>query len=547
MDEPLRFIDLFCGAGGLTQGFVDAGYKPVFALDKDADSIATYRRNHPGVRTEQKSITDLTPEQVADFAGGHVDVVVGGPSCQGFSTANRKTKANDERNHLWSHMLAIVEHLQPRAFLMENVPGMAHWKEGAFGGEVLAAFTKLGYTVTKDIVLAADYGVPQRRRRLFIVGILGDTLFEVPAATHMGGWRRDTLTLWEAKRVTAGLLPHVSCWETIADLPPLDGNAGEAVRPYRTRLGTNAPPIASWLRRGSKTLHDHETHVLGTEHAQLISHVPPGGTWRDIPPHLLPDRFRGMRRTDSTNLFGRLDPSLPAYTINTQFSNVTTGCYTHPYEDRALTVREGARLQTFPDTYVFEGTVGSKYRQVGNAVPPMLAAVMAAALAQQLVGKKQADEAYPRPVPLRPGTLPPAPPSNVIRQRMRQQKRSSTKPEVALRTTLFARGLRYKVDFAPVPGVRRKADIVFVGARIAVFLDGCFWHGCPEHSRETKSNTKWWADKIAANKKRDIETNELLAEAGWQVVRIWEHDDPTQAADMVAEAVRAATPARAAG
>src|SRR4051812_18139242 len=109
--EPnaLRFIDLFCGAGGLTQGFKDAGYVPAFALDKDADSIATYRRNHPGVPTSAQSIIDLAPEEVARLAGGRVDVVVGGPSCQGFSTANRKTRANDERNDLWSHMLNIVE------------------------------------------------------------------------------------------------------------------------------------------------------------------------------------------------------------------------------------------------------------------------------------------------------------------------------------------------------------------------------------------------------------------------------------------------------
>lgn len=234
--RPLRFVDLFCGAGGLTQGFADVGYKPVFALDKDADSISTYERNHPGVPTARKSIADLTPEQVAELAGGTVDVVVGGPSCQGFSTANRKTRANDERNDLWAHMLDIVEHLQPRAFLMENVPGMAHWKGGQFGHEVLAAFGKLGYTVTKDIVLAADYGVPQRRRRLFIVGILGDKPFEVPAATHMGGWRRDTLHLWEAKRVKAGLLPHLSCWEAIADLPPPGGH------PRRARRSVPEPP-----------------------------------------------------------------------------------------------------------------------------------------------------------------------------------------------------------------------------------------------------------------------------------------------------------------
>lgn len=545
--RALRFIDLFCGAGGLTQGFADAGYEPVFALDKDADSISTYQRNHPGVPTSFKSITELTPRQVAELAGGAVDVVVGGPSCQGFSTANRKTRLDDERNDLWAHMLGIVEHLKPRAFLLENVPGMAHWREGHFGHEVLKAFGKLGYTVTEDILLAANYGVPQRRRRLFIVGILGDVPFRVPDATHMGGWRRDTLHLWEAKRVKAGLLPHLSCWETIADLPPLGRTAGVPAGPYGSRLGKESPAIARLLRRGSKTLHDHEARLLSSEHEQLVRHVPQGGTWRDIPPHLLPDRFRGMRRTDSTNLFGRLDPALPSYTINTQYSNVTTGCYTHPYEDRPLSVREGARLQTFPDTYVFTGPVESKYRQVGNAVPPMLASVMASALAEQLLGGEQAGQLHRRPVALRPGPVPPAPPTALTGQRMRKQKRVNTRPEVTLRTALFARGLRYRINAGPLLGLRRKADILFVGARTAVFVDGCFWHGCPIHSRDTKSNTKWWADKIAANKQRDAETNALLAAAGWQVLRIWEHEDPAEAAERVHVVVRARSAARAAG
>ena len=172
-DRRLRAIDLFCGAGGLSQGFEAANYELAYVLDKDEDSIETFRRNHPGVAAECVSITERTAEQIAQAAGGPVDVIVGGPSCQTFSTAGRKNgwvRKGDPRNDLWKQMLSLVQYLKPKAFLLENVPGMVYWKKGEFGAQVLDEFRALGYAVSKDILLAADYGVPQRRRRLFIVG-----------------------------------------------------------------------------------------------------------------------------------------------------------------------------------------------------------------------------------------------------------------------------------------------------------------------------------------------------------------------------------------
>ena len=286
------------------------------------------------------------------MAGGRVDVVLGGPSCQSFSTHGRRTKwvgEGDERNDLWEHMFNVVRHLKPKAFLLENVPGMVYFKHGSFGDKILKRFADEGYTVRKEILLAADWGVPQRRRRLFIVGILGDTPFEFPEATHLGGWRRDSLGDVGEEASERGLLEHLTVWDAIGDLPMFGDQPGtaEEVRPERRQP---RPPSRARLRKGSRALRDHEVPLMSIDTRDLIRHVPAGGTWRDIPPHLLPDRYRGMRRTDSTNLLGRLDASLPAYTITTQFNNVTTGCFTHPVEDRALSVREGARVQTFPDT-----------------------------------------------------------------------------------------------------------------------------------------------------------------------------------------------------
>jgi DNA (cytosine-5)-methyltransferase 1 len=506
----------------------------------DEDSIKTYRANHPGVTAECISITDRTPEQIAKAAGGKVDVVVGGPSCQSFSTHGRKNgwvRKGDPRNDLWKQMLGIVEHLEPKAFLLENVPGMAYWKSGEFGAHVLDQFEKLGYSVTKEILLAADYGVPQRRRRLFLVGVLGEAKFEFPEQTHMGGWRRDYLALWEKKRKDAGKLRHVRVWEAIGDLPTATINGEVTAVPEQGRI----TPFSRRMRDGRRVgvITHHAPLPISPENLELISHVPQGGTWRDIPRHLLPDRYRGMRRTDSTNLFGRLDPELPAYTITTQFDNVTTGCFTHPYHDRALTLREAARIQTFPDRYQFIGDRSSICRQIGNAVPPLLAHVLASAIAEAVLGKETAARMHPAPKPIKPAAKIPAPPASdkKTQNRMKRQAKRDTKPEVLLRKALSRLGLRYRKEFAPVLGVRTKADIVFPGPKIAVFVHGCFWHGCPEHHRPTKSNTKWWADKIAANKVRDDKTRCALEAAGWTVVRVWEHEPPGEAAARIATLV----------
>lgn len=538
LSGALRAIDLFCGAGGLTQGFRDAGFLVPFALDRDPTAMATYRKNHPKTATYLGSITDLSPMQIREMAGGHVDVVVGGPSCQGFSTAGRRNgwvRDEDERIHLWKHMLAVVEELRPKAFLMENVPGLVYWKDGEFGATIVERFENLGYSVDHDILLAADFGVPQRRRRLFMVGLLGGKPFSFPGPTHHGGWRRDRLAEGEAERQRRGLMRHISCWEAIADLPPLGEGPGA---PILARLQTRSTPFMRAMRRGAKDIRDHEVAPLGDYHRALVKHVAPGGTWRDIPPHLLPDRFRGMRRSDSTNLLGRLDPTLPSYTMTTQFTNVTVGCNTHPFEPRSLSIREGARLQTFPDSYVFMGSVANRARQIGNAVPPVLGSALAWALACQ-ISPHRAGKHHKPWEPIRPSSVQPVPPTDPgTRTRMKRQRRVDTTPELLLRKGLFARGLRYRVDYRPLPGLGRTVNLVFRRQRVAVFVDGCFWHGCPEHSRDTKSNTVWWRDEIEANRVRDAKTTTLLEENGWTVLRIWDHVAPEEAIRQVEACVR---------
>src|SRR5581483_11805314 len=379
----LRAIDLFCGAGGLSQGFRQAGFDIRLGVDADADACATYRLNQPGAEALVADLRELSPTDVLNEAGlGEVEIVLGGPSCQGFSTHGRRNgwvRPDDRRNFLYREYARIVEGLQPLCFVMENVPGLLYYDNGRFWERIRRRFVRSGYRVRHELLLAADYGIPQLRRRLLIVGTRLPGQFRFPERTHVGALRRDHRDLWERRRLAEWpyLDPHVGVWDAISDLPPIEAGGGSE----RARYGGPArTEFQHRLRAGSRWLYDHQAAPLSKEHLRQIEHVPEGGTWRDIPLELLPTRFARIRRTDSTTLFGRLERAFPAYTITTQFNNVTTGCYTHPLQHRALSAREGARIQTFPDRYRFVGSLESKCRQIGNAVPPLLAEVVAHAV-----------------------------------------------------------------------------------------------------------------------------------------------------------------------
>ncbi|OMB94513.1 hypothetical protein A5732_13680 [Mycobacterium colombiense] len=539
---------MYCGAGGLTEGFRNAGYEVGFALDWDPDSCETYKKNHPATYVANAPITDYTPKQIEMLAGGPVDVVLGGPSCQSFSTAGRRTRwvgEGDARNDLWEHMFEIVRYLKPKAFLMENVPGLLYFKSGSFGEKILRRFSEEGYTVRKEILLAADWGVPQRRRRLFLVGIRGTTGFKFPEPTHLGGWRRDSLELWEQKRQERGLLEHLTVWDAIGDLPRLDASQGPTNK-YALKAN-EATSIALTLRKGSRSLRDHEVSAMSPETRRLIRYVPAGGTWRDIPPHQLPERYWGMRRTDSTNLLGRLDASLPAYTITTQYNNVTTGCFTHPIEDRSLSVREGARIQTFRDTYEFIGSLHSRCRQIGNAVPPLLAQVLAHAIAVQ-IGDQQAAEVHPAPLPPvrgawvnHPGTA-----DQVTQARKRREARQDTLASRLVQAELITSKIPFTVTGKGY-SVPREGDILIENSKIVAMVNSCFWNGCADHTKETKSRTKWWALKIIENQKRDAQTKAYWERKGWDVAVFWEHEHPDDVVRHLQELVDAKSQAEGGG
>lgn len=380
LDGAVRAIDLFSGAGGLSEGFRQAGFHVGAGLDNDPEALATLAYNHPETATIGADVREVSGRDLLDAAGfGGVDVMIGGPSCQGFSTQGRRGRwasEDDPRNLLYREYARLAGELKPDWIVMENVTGLLWFDKGAFARKIFAEFESKGYRLEHRVLLAADYGVPQLRRRLIIIGTRTDRAIVWPEQTHMGAVRRDAIELWENKRKTLfpHLAPHRSVWSAISDLPRIGSGGGRDTSRYSRQPQSDYQAL---MRGENEVLYNHEAPPLPDVHYELIKHVREGETWREIPVDKLPPRFAKIRRTDGTNLFARPDRNRPSYTIITQFGNVTTGAYTHPTQDRAFSAREGARIQSFPDHFRFLGPLTSQYRQIGNAVPPMLANAVA--------------------------------------------------------------------------------------------------------------------------------------------------------------------------
>ena len=339
----LRAIDLFCGAGGLSLGLANAGIEVACAVDNWSVAANTYSANfdHPVLAAD---ISDLTAADILDFGGtpgGDVDVVVGGPPCQGFSV-QRIGSDLDARNSLVLEFARLVLEFRPKMFLMENVPGLL----GRRGGPLAEAFDRTlsasGYRVRSIRLNVCEYGVPQSRRRVMFYGWPeGEREFDFPAPTHGAD---DYLTVWDA----IGDLPSPP-----ADCTPL---AGDPLH-RRTRLS----PLN--LKR--------------------LQHIPPGGGMVDLPVDLRVACHRnGADRIGHRYVYGRLAPDKPSATITARFDSFTRGRFGHPYENRNITLREGARLQSFPDRFEFIGNQEPIAALIGNAVPPTLATLVA----RQIVG-----------------------------------------------------------------------------------------------------------------------------------------------------------------
>lgn len=345
MVERPSFVDLFCGAGGLSLGLKHAGWRSLLAVDHWTDAVNTYAANFPGDRVVSEDISTLDEERLAGLVGERPDWVVGGPPCQGFSTVGRRER-NDPRNKLVHEFARVVRALRPSAFLIENVVGL---RDMRFVGHVCRLFSDLGYDVTPLVLTAADYGVPQLRRRVVFVGHREGNSFLKPAPAKRPG-------------------DYVTVWDAIGDLPELE--PGQKAEAY------DKPPATQYqrqMRRGSKSLQGHEASNHPDYLVRAISFIPDGGNRLSIPERYQP-------KSGFHNSYSRLHSGSPAVAVTQNMGKPSATRCIHPFQHRGLTAREGARLQGFPDAFHFQGPVTSQRLQIANAVPPILAEMLGRAL-----------------------------------------------------------------------------------------------------------------------------------------------------------------------
>lgn len=389
--NPLKMIDLFAGAGGLSEGLREAGFAVLYANEIKSRYAETYALNHPEVIVDQRDIRKVDATTVRHrlrLEKGELDLIAGGPPCQGFSINAPIRSANDDRNHLFKEFLRFVDEFYPRAVLIENVPGLVSFSGGSTLQAILTTLKKHGYDSDVRILYAPHYGVPQTRWRTIVTGVREGQGIQAsfPEPIRQAPIRINFTSRFEGRNIVSlpsklELPKFTSVKDAIDDLPILsNGESGETIKKYRTKPKND---FQRAMRVGSNGVVNHEAARLSKINMDRLSHILVGGNWTDIPIDLLPKGMQRARRSDHTKRYGRIDPDGLASTILTK-CDPHWGAYFHYSQDRTFTVREAARIQTFPDTFHFVGSRVEQYEQVGNAVPPLLAAAIGSALAGAL-------------------------------------------------------------------------------------------------------------------------------------------------------------------
>lgn len=380
MSSNLQFIDLFAGAGGLSEGLTEAGFHSLFANEIAPTYARTYAHNHVGSKVMTADIRDLDANKVREELGmekGKLDLIAGGPPCQGFSINAPVRSTSDKRNHLFKEFLKFVEAFAPRAVLIENVPGLVSFEHGETLDAILQALADLGYGADVRILGAAYYGVPQMRWRTIIIGIRGSELphSAFPEPIYHAPIKPNFATTFNGKNLVS--MPtsiteakFTTVYEAIGDLPSLTcGEKGKTIKEYACE------PFCDFqraMRQGTSGVFNHESPKLAKINLERMKFIKPGGNWTDIPFDMLPKGMQQARRSDHTKRYGRVTKNGLASTILTK-CDPHWGAYIHYEQDRSFTVREAARIQSFPDHFIFGGTIVEQFAQVGNAVPPLLA------------------------------------------------------------------------------------------------------------------------------------------------------------------------------
>ncbi len=373
-------IDLFAGAGGLSEGLSEAGFHSLFANELVPTYARTYKHNHPDTVVETVDIRTLDAESIRKQLGmekGELDLLAGGPPCQGFSINAPVRSLLDDRNHLFKEYLRFVSAFEPRMVLIENVPGLVSFEHGATLHAILTALGEMGYGADVHILGAAYYGIPQMRWRTIIIGKKGAELppEAFPTPIYHAPIRPNFTTTFDGRQLVktpsaTAQANFTTVKEAIGDLPALkNGERGVKIKEYR------CAPFSSYqkmVRTGSIGVLNHEAPKLSAVNMDRLKYISPGENWTKIPHELLPKGMKAARRSDHTMRYGRVSPDGLASTILTK-CDPHWGAYFHYEQDRSFTVREAARIQSFPDHFEFLGSTAEQFEQVGNAVPPLLA------------------------------------------------------------------------------------------------------------------------------------------------------------------------------
>lgn len=337
-------IDLFCGAGGMSIGAEMSGVDVKYAVEADPHAALTFRENHTRTIILQKNVKEIRYKDHMPMTRTEPVVLFGGPPCQGFSTSNQKNRNSENPNNwLYQEYLRLVKESKPDWIVFENVKGLLETENGYFLEEVINGFSSIGYTTSYFILNSADYGVPQKRNRLFIIGSRHGIELSAPDPSHK---------------------KHLTVRDAFEDLPELTNgdnrDLSEYSKPARSTYAKSIRGVQTKCWNNIVT--NNAPHIIERYH-----HIPQGGNWENIPLNLM-ENYKDASRCH-TGIYRRLKADEPSVVIG----NFRKNMLIHPWSNRGLSVREAARLQSFPDSFRFYGSIGFQQQQVGNAVPPLLA------------------------------------------------------------------------------------------------------------------------------------------------------------------------------